>query len=74
MDREHVKRELESLFNLPANSLTEDLLLQDIAAWDSVTMLGVISLADEINGRDLVPADFNNIHTVNDIITLILGR
>ena len=51
MNREQLLTELESLFDLPADSLRGDQQLQDIPAWDSVAVLGVISLADEINGR-----------------------
>ncbi|WP_150100252.1 hypothetical protein [Nitratidesulfovibrio vulgaris] len=72
MDREQILRELESLLNLSSNSLTVETELQNVRAWDSIAVLGVISLADEINGRDLSPWDFKNIHTVNDIIDLIL--
>lgn len=73
MNREQLLTELESLFDLPADSLRGDQQLQDIPAWDSVAVLGVISLADEINGRDLSPLDFQHIFTVNDIINLIFG-
>ena len=73
MNREQLLTELESLFDLPADSLRGDQQLQDLPAWDSVAVLGVISLADEINGRDLSPLDFQHIFTVNDIINLIFG-
>lgn len=73
MNRESILRELEELLNISAASLTEQQYLKDIPAWDSVAILGVISLADEINGQDLSPADFQHAKTIGDIINLIEG-
>lgn len=73
MNRESILRELEELLSLSSGSLTEEHSLKDIPAWDSVALLGVISLADEINGQDLSPADFQHAKTIGDIINLIEG-
>ena len=73
MDRKQIVKELEELLELPVNSLKEEQQLKELMAWDSVTVLGVISLADEINGQDLSPSDFQHVSTVRDIINLIQG-
>ena len=39
MNREQLLTELESLFDLPADSLRGDQQLQDIPAWDSVAVM-----------------------------------
>ena len=63
--------QLEEMLDRPTGSLTGQELLSDIPEWDSVMVLGVISLSDALGGRELSPEDFKNAKTINDIISLL---
>ena len=55
------------------NPLTGEDELASLSSWDSVAILGAISMAEE-RGVNLAPEDFANAKTVADVVALIEGQ
>jgi acyl carrier protein len=54
--------------------LTEDLVLGDIAGWDSVTMVRLVVALEENLGRQLSDSELESIETVADVEKLVQAR
>ena len=49
--------------------LNEDMNLEDIEEYDSIAVLSLMSMYDEM-GVKVTPKDFNNLETIKDLIKL----
>jgi acyl carrier protein len=61
---------LEETVEAPAGSLTRAQKLEDLEAWDSVSMVNFLALADEKWGLHLAPRQLTACATVDDLFRL----
>ena len=59
---------LEDMMEMDEGSLSEDMMLADIPAWDSMAKLSLIVLMDEECGKALKTEDIKGFETVKDIL------
>ncbi|MBR2182354.1 MAG: acyl carrier protein [Acidaminococcaceae bacterium] len=65
------KKKLELLadtFDCDAEDLKEELALEDLDNWDSMTKLALIVLMDDEYGKTLTSNDIKNFKTVGDVL------
>ena len=62
---------LEELLEYDEGQLSVDIVLDDIEAWDSLAVIGLIAVADERFGKTIAPSEIANAKTVGDIVTLL---
>lgn len=48
--------------------------LSGLSGWDSMAVIGFMSIADDRCGITLAPKKINSCATVNDLIELVVGR
>jgi acyl carrier protein len=48
--------------------------LSGLGTWDSMAVIGFMSLVDEARGVTLAPSAIDSCKTVNDLVELALGR
>ena len=61
---------LEETVEVPAGSLKGAQKLEDLEAWDSVSMVNFLALADEKWGIQLAPRQLTSCVTVDDLFRL----
>lgn len=59
---------LEEIMELEGGSLREDMILEDLDEWNSMTSLSLIVLADEEFDKKLTGKQIKEFKTVKDII------
>lgn len=59
---------LEDTFEMEAGELKEDMLLEDIESWDSMTKLSLIVLIDDEFGKQLSGNQIKGFLKVKDIL------
>ncbi len=59
---------LEELFDLEVDSLSEDLRLDEIDQWDSMSSISLIAMLDDLYGKVLSPGKVKAFKTVRDIL------
>jgi len=62
---------VDELFDLSPGSLKGPENLDEMASWNSMSMVGFIGLADAHFGYILSPRKFGSCHTVDDLLNLI---
>jgi acyl carrier protein len=62
--------QLDELLELPAGTLKGDEELEDLENWNSLAMVGFMTLVDEHFKIKLSPRQFVNCATVNDLLSL----
>lgn len=72
MTRTDLLRRLDELLELSAGTLTGSEKLEDLVAWDSMSMVGFIALADE-NGAKLTVRQLGAADTIEDLLKLAGG-
>ena len=68
MDNQKKMELLADLLEVEVDSLSPEMLLDEIEDWDSMTKLSLIVLMDEECGKKLKPEDIKRFKTVNDIM------
>ena len=68
MTNEQKIKLLEETFELDENTLSEEMLLDDIVEYDSMSKLSLIVLIDEEFGKKLTGEQINEFRTVKDIL------
>lgn len=71
MNEQEILLSLDELLELELGSLKGMELLTDLAAWDSLAVIGLIALADEKFQKALSPNAIAEAKTVNDIVILL---
>jgi len=66
--------ELDDLFDEEPGSVTPSTQFRDLAAWDSLTFLGLIALVDEQYGITLVPETVLACTTIGDLVAVVQGQ
>lgn len=62
---------LEDLLDLEENSLTPDMMLEDIEEYDSMAKLSLIVLMDDEFQKKLTGEQIRTFHTVQDILNFM---
>lgn len=70
MSRSEFLEAFAELVELPAGSLAGEEKLEDIQAWDSMSLVGFIALANTASGVKLSPRDIGACETVNELANL----
>jgi acyl carrier protein len=70
MTRAELLAILENVFELAHGELSEDRLLSEIDAWDSMSALSVIALFDSKLDKTLAASQLRDARKVSDIIEL----
>lgn len=63
-------REMEDILDVESGSLTEEQVLEDCEAWDSLAMLAFTALASEKFGREISGNLVRRVRTVADLYRL----
>jgi acyl carrier protein len=71
MSTDEFLRDLESQFELDPNSLSVELRLEDLKAWDSMAAMGFIALADRLCSVQVTGDQLSGCQTVQDLLTLL---
>lgn len=71
MTKEEKLAKLEEVFDLDAGALKEDMELDNVDAWDSMTKLSLIVLFDDEFGKKLSGDQLNSFGKVSDILVLM---
>jgi len=62
---------LEDMMDIDEGSLTADMLLNDVEAWDSMAMLSLVVLMDDEFNKVITADQIRQLHTVRDILSLM---
>ncbi len=62
--------EMESLMELDAGTLQQDVHLNTLSAWDSLAVIGYIALVDELLQLSVSPKDIAKAETIKDLYIL----
>jgi acyl carrier protein len=62
---------IEDALELDLNSLSEDMLLSDIAEYDSMAKLSIIVMCDDEFGKKLTGEQIRDFKTVGDIVSFL---
>lgn len=71
MTKLQLYRELESILEIPAQSIRGDEALADFDQWDSLATMGLMTMADEKLGVPLPPAAIAACRSVEDLARLL---
>lgn len=71
MTKEEILNALEDALDVDQNSLTLEMNLTDIEAYDSMAKLSIIVLADDDFGKKLTGEQIRDFKTVGDIVTFL---
>ncbi len=71
MDKAAFLRHLETMLELDPLSLTGEETLRDMAAWDSLAVLGIIAFFDTTLHKTLDTQVLRQAATVNDLFALV---
>ena len=59
---------LHELFDVSANTIHKDSVLQDIPGWSSMTFIGLVAMLDEDFGVRIAHGTILRCHTVEDLM------
>ena len=62
---------LEEMMELEEGTLQQDDVLEEYDEWDSVTILGIISLIDEEFGKTVTGKEVRDIKTVSGLLDMM---
>ncbi len=62
---------LEEALEMDAGTLKEDMILEEMEEWNSLSMLSLIVLIDEEFGKTIDSTDIRKLVTVNDILDIM---
>lgn len=71
MDLQHFIKELAELLDCGVSDLNENSVLAEIDNWDSVTVLGVISIADDSFSKSVTPEDIYSKQTIGELFNFL---
>ena len=71
MDKDAFLRQMEEMLEMDPGALTGGEALADLAAWDSLAVLGLIALADSAFQKSLDPPTIAQAVTVGDLYALV---
>jgi acyl carrier protein len=71
MTKEEILNALEDALDVDQNSLTTDMFLSEIEAYDSMAKLSVIVLADDDFGKKLTGEQMRDFKTIGDIVDFL---
>ena len=71
MDKDEFLRRFETQLELDPNSITEELRLKDFEAWNSMTAMGFIALADRLCSVQITGDQLAGCQTVADLLALL---
>ena len=71
MTKEEILNALEDALDMDQNSLTTDILLSEVEAYDSMAKLSVIVLADDDFGKKLTGEQMRDFKNVGDIVDFL---
>ncbi len=71
MKKSELLRELEAAIDIPADSLNETRLLEDIPEWDSLAVIIFIALVDEKLGLMVEGEAIVSAQSVADLLALV---
>ena len=74
MKKEIFLRKIDNLCDLEPGTLVGNEVLKHLSFWDSLMVLGFLSLVDKDFNVILSPVDVTNALTVNDLIKLLGDR
>jgi acyl carrier protein len=74
MRKNEILRNLENLMELNNGSLIGDEKLYNLAAWDSLAVLGFIAFTNKQYDITLSANDINKAETINDLVNLIESK
>jgi acyl carrier protein len=60
--------QLEELLDIEYDTLTENTELDQISEWDSMAVISIIAMFDEIYGKVVTPAQVKKFKTIKDIM------
>lgn len=70
MTRDEFVKQISDLVEEPVTDAT---VLADVAAWDSMSAIGFVALADRV-GQAVAPQSLMDAKTVGDLVALVEGR
>jgi acyl carrier protein len=62
---------IADLMEVDASALVNDKILDEIEAWDSVTMLGLVVVLSDYLGEPVNPGEIGQFETFGDIVLFI---
>lgn len=71
---ENLRAAIAEELEVEPSELTHDKILEEIEAWDSVTILTLLVLLSDEAGVDISPPEMVNLETYGDIEELILQK
>lgn len=72
MNKDEFLNEFKKVLEIDSNQeITENIVLNDLEEYDSLAVLGIISMVDENFGKKITAVDFKNFSTINDLINFI---
>ena len=66
-----ILKKIDALLELKPGTLSGQEKLEDLATWDSLSVIGFIAFADEKLSVRVSPAAIHEAETVNDLIQLL---
>jgi acyl carrier protein len=66
-DKEKLNQ-LEELLDIEKGTLSEDTELHQINEWDSMAIITIIAMFDEVYGKIITPANVKNFKTIKDVM------
>ncbi len=72
MNKDEFLNEFKKVLEIDSNQeITENIVLNDLEEYDSLAVLGIISMVDENFSKKITAADFKGFSTINDLINCI---
>jgi acyl carrier protein len=71
IDKTFFLARLEEILEIDKNSLTLDIELTNLKEWDSLAILGFISMVDEYFGLEVTTEDIVDCDTIDNLAMLI---
>jgi hypothetical protein len=71
VERKEFVTKMEELLEQPPGSMTGEEKLEDLDGWDSMTLIGFMSMADECCSRKPTPREVGQCETVADLYKLV---
>lgn len=71
MEKEKKLELLEEALEMDAGTLKEDMVLEEMEEWNSLSMLSLIVLIDEEFGKTIDSTDIRKLVTVKDILDIM---
>ncbi len=71
MNKHEFLRRFETQLELELNSVSEELRLEDFKAWDSMTAMGFIAVADRLCAVQITGDQLAGCQTVGELLALL---